>query len=582
MPMHDDRPPRPHSSRPGAVHGLPWIGLLALLSLLLLVRSEGAGSEGLGIPFTGVADPGIPVTSEVVIRSCGSCHAMDDEGRMGRVSFIRKTPEGWQSSLRRMVALHGVQVNADDAREIVRYLATNHGLAPEELEPGRFEVERRLIDFTYQDRDTERTCVACHSMGRVITERRTEEEWDLLIQTHRALYPLVDRQAFYSGGGTPVEQALAHLSRTYPLDTPEWAAWAANLRPARVEGSWLLSGHEPGRGAFYGEMEIRPVPGRTDEFTTEASYTYADDGSRVIRTGMSLVYTGYQWRGRSNPGGEDELREVMTVDRAWSEMTGRWFTGPHDEFGMDVRLRRVGQGPAPGGVYPSALRRGEGTREVRLHGANLPADLTADDVDLGPGVSIRAVSNATPEGATLEVEVAPDAPVGRRDAFVRGAPLTDAVFVHDRVDAIRVTPRAGLARIGGIVVPKQYQQFEAIAYLAGADGVPGTADDIELGPVQVDWHLEEYPSTYDDNDVDFVGEIDASGLFTPAVDGPNPERSGNRNNIGTVWVVATYRDPAAPPGSEPLTARSYLVVTAPLHIRWDDSPLRPPDQPEIP
>ena len=36
-------------------------------------------------------------------------------------------------------------------------------------------------------------------MGRVITQRRTEEEWDLLLATHRALYPLVDNQAFLDG-----------------------------------------------------------------------------------------------------------------------------------------------------------------------------------------------------------------------------------------------------------------------------------------------------------------------------------------------------------------------------------------------
>jgi quinohemoprotein amine dehydrogenase len=374
--------------------------------------------------------------------------------------------------------------------------------------------------------------------------------------------------------GAPVEHALAHLSSTYPLETPEWAAWAANLRPARVEGSWTISGHEPGRGPIFGTMEIVPVEGRPDEFTTEARYAYADEGTWVNRTGMSIVYTGYQWRGRSNPGAEDELREVLTVDRGWTEIAGRWFSGPHDEFGIEVTLRRTPPGPTISGLHPSVLRTGEGPREVRLYGANLPEDLAAGDLDLGPGITIRQVVEVSPEVATLQVEVSPEAAAGRRNAVLRGAARTDALIVHDRVDGIRVTPRAGLARIGGIVVPKQSQQFEAIAFQSGPDGVPGTEDDLELGPIQVEWSLQEYPSTYDDNDVDFVGEIDETGLFTPAEDGPNPERSGNRNNIGTVWVVATYRDPGAATDTAPLTARAYLVVTAPVHIRWDDSPLR--------
>jgi len=66
-----------------------------------------------------------------------------------------------------------------------------------------------------------------------------------------------------------------------------------------------------------------------------------------------------------------------------------------------------------------------------------------------------------------------------------------------------------------------------------------------------------------------VGEIDgARGLFTPASDGPNPKRSGNRNNVGDVWVVATHT-PA--PGAAPMRARAHLVVTVPLYMRWDFS-----------
>ena len=41
----------------------------------------------------------------------------------------------------------------------------------------------------------------------------------------------------------------------------------------------------------------------------------------------------------------------------------------------------------------------------------------------------------------------------------------------------------------------------------------------------------------------YVGTLDDRGLFTPNVDGPNPNRRNNRNNYGDVWVVASYKPP---------------------------------------
>ncbi len=180
------------------------------------------------------AQIGFPIDDATTIARCSSCHARDEKGRLGRISYMRKTPEGWQTSVRRMVSLNDVELTPDEARSIVRYLSNELGLAPEELEPGRFEVERRMIDHDYADDDTENACVVCHSMGRVITQRRTREEWGLLLATHRALYPLVDFQAFRRGGPPPTEpgprgeppdarhpmdKAIAHLASAYPLQT---------------------------------------------------------------------------------------------------------------------------------------------------------------------------------------------------------------------------------------------------------------------------------------------------------------------------------------------------------------------------
>lgn len=62
-----------------------------------------------------------------------------------------------------------------------------------------------------------------------------------------------------------------------------------------------------------------------------------------------------------------------------------------------------------------------------------------------------------------------------------------------------------------------------------------------------------------------MGTLGTDGLFQPALDGPNPNRDGLRNNVGDVWTVATYR---APDGKE-VRGRAHLIVTVPLYMRWE-------------
>ena len=260
----------------------------------------------------------------------------------------------------------------------------------------------------------------------------------------------------------------------------------------------------------------------------------------------------------------------MFVDRDRRAMTGRWFTGGYDEIGLDVTVGLADGGAVVSGVYPPAMRVGATGETVRIYGLDLSA--TQTEVDLGPGVDAR-VTRASANVLEVAVTVAADAPVGTRDLFVGRQTLLDAFAVFDRYDHVRVTPTKGMARVGGGAFPKQFQQFEARVYHNGSDGRPRTDDDLDLGQVDVDWTLEEYAVTYRDDDVAFVGQLGADGLFMPAVDGPNPDRHNGGNNIGDVWVVATLRRDAA--GGEltrPLRARAHLLVTVPRYLRRDADP----------
>jgi quinohemoprotein amine dehydrogenase len=168
--------------------------------------------------------------------------------------------------------------------------------------------------------------------------------------------------------------------------------------------------------------------------------------------------------------------------------------------------------------------------------------------------------------ATVVVDVAADARVGPRDIRVAGAARPAAFVVYDKVDGVKVVPTTGLARIGGIVFPKQFQQFEAIAFHSGGDGAAGTEDDLLLGPVDVTWSMEEYSATFVEDDLAFVGQLSADGLFTPNVDGINADRGG-RNNIGDVWIVAEY----TPAGGLPLKGRAHLLVAPPVYMDWSST-----------
>ena len=110
-------------------------------------------------------------------------------------------------------------------------------------------------------------------------------------------------------------------------------------------------------------MVVKPTPPGPDEFTTDITLIYARTGERVTRTGQAIVYTGFQWRGRSAEAGNDDwaLREVMFVDRDWRTIEGRWFTGGYDELGLDVRLERVGGEMRVLGTDRTALRAGAPT-----------------------------------------------------------------------------------------------------------------------------------------------------------------------------------------------------------------------------
>src|SRR5882762_7246339 len=301
--------------------------LVVVWSLAIVCVPTFARAQGPPRPAADAApvDEGIPIDSPLVRARCGSCHNSDDKGRMSRISYRRASPENWERTVKRMATLNKVSLNPADARTIVKYLSDHFGLAPEEQRPIAFEAERRMIEYTDdKDKDTSDTCSSCHSMARVLSERRTKQEWELLVAMHRGYYPLVDNQPMNGGQGFrrtrpvqtepgpdgkppdnrhPMDIAIEHLSKTFPLQTPDWATWSVSMQPPKLAGRWAVTGYQTGKGPIFGEVVVSADPGAPNTFNTATRYTVARTGETVTRAGKTLVYTGFQWRGRGAVSG---------------------------------------------------------------------------------------------------------------------------------------------------------------------------------------------------------------------------------------------------------------------------------------
>jgi quinohemoprotein amine dehydrogenase len=570
---------------------------LAVVLCSGLVMAQGRNGRGGGqrpADLAAATEEGFPVTDALVIKKCGTCHSKDEKGNLSRISWTRTTPEGWEEAIKRMVRLNGLVLTPEEAKPILKYLATNHGLAPEEAKPVMYMPEHRIQDEEAPNEAVRTACMNCHALGRPFSWHRTKEEWTLLTTLHSALYQQAEaafrggNRNAASGGGAAgsapappiLDQTIDYLAKNYGLHTPEWAAWRTRMRAPRMAGKWMVSAHILGKGKYYGEMTIAPGAA-DDEFTTTMKLQPVNGGLAITRTGTSVVYAGYSWRGRSKgtaaPASaapddlSSEMREAMWIAPNQSSGEGRWFWGEYQEFGIDVKIQRATSEPLLITTDKSSLKIGSKAQRVRLIGNSFPAQVTAGDLDFGAGVKVTSIVSHTPTQIVADVDVADDAVPGKRDIAVGRSSLQAAIAVYDKVDYIKVLPETALARLGGdakSVHPKGYQQLEAIAFSKGEDGKIHTADDVDLGPVDVSWSVEEFLSVFGDDDKEFVGSLNSTGLFSPNIDGPNPQRKFSRNNYGDVWVVATAKDEKDKDGKA-LVGKSYLVVTVPTYIKWD-------------
>jgi quinohemoprotein amine dehydrogenase len=575
--------------RPLRRHFLHFLTLTALPASIVLAQ---AGKEPARDPSNPVeTETGIPIKDALVIEKCGTCHTPDAKGNLSRISYVRTTPEGWAQAIRRMSSLNGLSLTPTEARAVIRSLSASNGLAPEEAKPVSYLAEHRIISETSIPNETIRqSCAACHAFAQPLSWRRSKAEWSLLRNLHVAMYSQADAQfrkpvedptqPTPPNGALkplPVEVAMEYLNKTAPLTTPEWTKWQARQQSAKLGGKWLVNAMLPGKGLYVGEMIVTPAAG-DDDYTTAITLKSLADGSTLSRSGKGLVYTGYSWRGTSSSGPEGaqpdapaahETRETMQFSPDRKSAEGRWFWGDYKEFGFNVKLSRAAAEPTVSAVWPYALKAGTKGATLKLIGDAFPAGLKPADIDLGKGVTVTKVVSVSPTEAVLTVDTAADAAIGAHDVGLGGSVLAAGLPIYKKVDYIKVTPETAIARLGGSEKHAPgYQQFDAIGYDAGLDGKPYTTDDVALGPIDVSWGMEELQTVYYDDDVNYVGKLSQTALFTPSMDGPNPMRKWGRNNYGEVWIVATAKSEVDAWG-KPLKGKAFMVVSVPAYKRFD-------------
>ena len=510
-----------------------------------------------GYLLTGIARADdTPRGAQILSDRCGGCHQQSTPGHFARISDIRKTPEGWLMTIVRMQHVHQVPIPEADRDVLIRYLADTQGLAPSETTEARYALERRpnASDMTLPG-DLQVMCARCHSAARIALQRRDSADWLKHVHWHLAQWPTIEYQQnardrlWWQKATTEVPEELGKL---FSFHTTAWDQWRA--RPhADLSGTWLVKAHEPGQGDSWGTATVSRAG--EDEYTV----VYALDsstGQHQKGESKSIVYTGFEWRGRANLSGRD-IREVYAVSEDGQRISGRWFEGEHAEIGADWVAVRATEAQVAA-VIPSAAKAGSTTR-VTLLGSGLDGP-----VSFGPGTRSKVVFKAD-HTLTVDIQVDAAASPGYRELTIGKLHQADALAIYDRVDRVEVSPAFGIARVGGGKIDPVAAQFEAVAF-QDLPGASGKSRPVRIGVLPVKWSVQPYN---DDakaaDDVKYAGRLDPAGRFLPALAGPNPQRKFSANNAGNLSILATLDE-----GDKPVSGKAHLIVTV---QRWNTPPI---------
>ena len=214
-------------------------GLCFIFALAFMLATAWAGSA--------LGETGIPVTSDKVLNMCTDCHK-NNRGMVSRISYIRQAPEAWEETLWRHKRIHGLSITKEEKESLILYLSENHGLAPAEVAPYAYTLEKRDTKEKVDSQLIIDVCVRCHSYAKTALQRRSPEDWPKLANMHSGVLPMWPYQLQdVIDWDETLAACVKELQKRFPLETPEWKQWSAS-RPKAGEGKWVFAGYQAGKG----------------------------------------------------------------------------------------------------------------------------------------------------------------------------------------------------------------------------------------------------------------------------------------------------------------------------------------------
>jgi mono/diheme cytochrome c family protein len=119
---------------------------------------------------------------ELVAVACTQCHGLTP------ILQMRDGLGGWKNTVEEMV-MRGAQLSPAEADTVVRYFLEHFGPASGPFQTGRLPHDSAISQSPVDAKDValpegpgkaavERRCVMCHDIGRVVTVRRSRQEWE--------------------------------------------------------------------------------------------------------------------------------------------------------------------------------------------------------------------------------------------------------------------------------------------------------------------------------------------------------------------------------------------------------------------
>lgn len=498
--------------------------------------------------------------SSLVWQKCAGCH-LAEGGKIARVEELRTTPEEWTVIIDRMHSLHGMRIEDGEMATLLKELCATQILSPEEASRVSYInlFNNPQTMETPKGADEERlftTCVRCHSAGKIYSYRMAPSAWAKLRDFHLYIDPAIMYQLREMHWRSEADEVLQNLARDYPYQS----AWtAAETKP---EGEWFVLGVEPGKGNYRGKASLKSSG--NDEYALQGSLSFSD-GTAESFSGEATLYGGYALRTRARHNGSATMGAFSFVNGA---ITGEHHhAAPHFRTSSSTWYPVTQKGQALR-MTPGYLLAGEETK-VLIEGMGLP-EVTAKDIEVSAAdVVVLQATTTSPE--TIEVLLAyRGTGHGTTSVTVKGlaAPAPNpapqlSLRLAPGMDYLSISPATGRARVNsGVNYPAEGLQFQAFAYSRGAD-TDDPLDDYLLGPVDAVFSLAEEETRPGDDDLAYLGAIEADGTYLPTGDyNPIPARDYGGEGTGMVKVIAKYTR-----GVNSYSAEGRLVVTVPDFIQ---------------